>query len=534
MNLSTLAEDNVRKFGEYEYLHYEGRWYTNVEVNRLANRLGNALKRLGVKRGDRVGTQIYNCPQVLMAFQGVMKIGAVMVPMNPGARGDEAAHLYRDSGIKVLITGNDYMPVVNGARPTAPDLAHIILIDKEGVPGTLYFDKIVADCPDQLAIEEMDNDDDAAMIYTAGTTGLPKGVVHTHFGLYYTLLGFVETLEIITPARAKATISVKDVNLDKMVVKDMDVIGLDVSSVCLLVLPLCHIYGMMQMFLKFYTGDKLIVLRRFDPVEVFKCMEEFKVTNLDGVPTMWVMLYNHPDIDKYDLSHQKYCSCGGAPMPIELLKAWKEKFGIQISEGWGMSELASYGTSMFARPYKYGSVGVLMQKASQIKIFDDNDREVPTGQWGEVVFKGFNVMKGYWNLPEETAKTIKNGWLHTGDIGYLDKEGYLFLTGRKKDLIIRGGENVFPSDVENVLYTNTKVMECAVIGVPDKVFGEEIKAFVVLKPGESATEKDLIDFCKPHLPTFKQPKSVVFQEALPKSAVGKILKKELRKLFKQD
>jgi long-chain acyl-CoA synthetase len=175
-----------------------------------------------------------------------------------------------------------------------------------------------------------------------------------------------------------------------------------------------------------------------------------------------------------------------------------------------------------------------MQKAAQMKIFDDNDREVPTGEWGEVVFKGFNVMKGYWNLPEETAKTIRNGWLHTGDIGYIDEDGYLFITGRKKDLIIRGGENVFPSDVENVLYSNTKVMDCAVIGVPDKVYGEEIKAFVVLKPGETATEQELIDFCKPHLPTFKQPKSVVFKESLPKSSVGKILKKDLRSLFKKD
>ncbi|MCX5997620.1 MAG: AMP-binding protein [Chloroflexi bacterium] len=534
MNLATLAEDNVLKFGEYEYLHYEGRWYTNVEMNRISNRLGNALKKLGVTKGDRVGTQVYNCPQVLQAFQAVLKIGAVMVPMNPSARGEEATHLYRDSGIKVLITSSDYMPVIDGARKNAPDLANIVLIDKDGVPGTLYFDKLIAGCPDQLHIEEMDNDDNAAIIYTAGTTGLPKGVIHSHFGLYYTLLGFVETLETIIPARVKANTTVKNVNTGEIMVKDIDVIGLELSNVCLLVLPLCHIYGMMQMFLKFYTGDKLVILKRFDPMEVFKTMEKFKVSSLDGVPTMWVMLYNHPDIDKYDLSHQKYCSCGGAPMPLELLKAWKEKFGIQISEGWGMSELASYATSCFGRAYKPGSVGKLMQKASQIKIFDDNDREVPTGQWGEVVFKGFNVMKGYWNLPEETAKTIKNGWLYTGDIGYLDGEGYLFLTGRKKDLIIRGGENIFPSDVENILYKNAKVMECAVIGVPDKVYGEEIKAFVVLKPGENATEQELIDFCKPHLPSFKQPKSVELRESLPKSSVGKILKKELRNLFKKD
>ncbi|MGD0355626.1 MAG: AMP-binding protein [Dehalococcoidia bacterium] len=534
MNLATLAEDNVLKFGEYEYLHYEGRWYTNVEMNLIANRLGNALKKLGVKKGDRVGTQVYNCPQVLQAFQAVLKIGAVIVPMNPGARGEEAAHLYRDSGIKVLITSSDYMPIIDAARKTAPDLANIVLIDKDGVPGTLNFDKLIEGCSEQLTIEEMDNDDNVAMIYTAGTTGLPKGVVHSHFGLYYTLLGFFETLETIVPARFKARMTSVDVNAHKETVQDLDIIGMELNLVCLLILPLCHIYGMMQMFLKYYTADKLIILKKFDPVEVFKCIEKFKVTSLDGVPTMWVMLYNHPDIDKYDLSSQKYFSCGGAPMPLELLKAWKEKFGTRISEGWGMSELASYGTSCFGRAYKPGSVGKLMQKASRIKIVDDAGREMPAGQWGEVVFKGFNVMKGYWNLPEETAKTIKDGWMYTGDLGYLDEDGYLFLTGRKKDLIIRGGENVFPSDVENVLYSNTKVMECAVIGVPDKVYGEEIKAFVVLRPGETATEQELIDFCKPLIPTFKQPKSIGFLQSLPKNAVGKVLNKELRKLAEAD
>ncbi|TFG89894.1 MAG: hypothetical protein E4H15_08570, partial [Syntrophobacterales bacterium] len=525
MNLATLAEDNVLRFGEYEYAHYEGRWYTNVQMGRIANQLGNALKKLGVKKGDRVGTHVYNCPQVLQAFQAVLKIGAVMVPMNPGVRGEEAVHLYRDSGVKILITGSDYMEVVDSARPSAPDLTDIILIDKDDVPGTLYFDTVIADCSDQLTIEEMENDDNAAMIYTAGTTGLAKGVVHSHFGLYYTLLGFMEILQTIVPARVTARTVIHDVNLGEEVIQDINLIGLETGNVCLLVLPLCHIYGMMQMFLKFYTGDKLVILKKFDPVEVFKCFERFKVNNLDGVPTMWVMLYNHPDIDKYDLSSQKYCSCGGAPMPLELLKAWKEKFGIQISEGWGMSELASYATSCFGRPYKPGSVGQLMQKASKISIFDEKDQPVPTGEIGEVVFKGFTVMKGYWNLPEETAKTIRNGWLHTGDIGYLDEDGDLFLTGRLKDLIIRGGENIYPLDVENVLYSHEKVMECAVIGVPHDVYGEEVKAFVALKPGQEAAEQELLDFCKPHLPHFKQPKWIEFRESLPKSAVGKILKK---------
>jgi long-chain acyl-CoA synthetase len=249
---------------------------------------------------------------------------------------------------------------------------------------------------------------------------------------------------------------------------------------------------------------------------------------------MWAMLFNHPDRDKYDLSTLKYCSCGGAPMPLELLKLWKEKYGLQVFEGWGMSELASFGTTTFGRPYRPGSSGQLMQKASQLKIFDDNDNELPTGQVGEVVFKGFGVMKCYWNLPGDTAKTLRNGWMHTGDLGYVDEDGYLFITGRKKDMIIRGGENVFPTEVENVLYKTGKVLECSVIGIPHEVYGEEICAYVVLKPDEKATAKELIDFCKPQLPTFKQPKTIVFKESLPKSGVGKILKKELRDMWEKE
>lgn len=526
MNLARLVEDNINRYGEYCYIHYEGRWYTNVEMKLAANRLGNALKSLGIKKGDRVGAQLFNCPEIIQLFQAVLKIGAVIVPISPGTRAGEAAHIYADSGIKALITHSEYLPAVQVARQKAPELKTVVLMDKDSVPDTLSFDALVSGCSDQLDTEETDNDDVASLIYTSGTTGLPKGVIHSHFSIYYSILGLYEFMEDNAGVSLKCGLS----KAGRTQMQDIEVFGLRKQRTTILVLPLCHVYGMGSMLYQYYMGDKLILLKKWNTSEVLRSIEKYRVTDMEGVPAMWRMLLNDSDTEKYDLSSLTNIGCGGAPLPLELIKEWKQKYGVQIYEGWGMSENFSMGTTMpMGRPYKYGSCGVNLLKGSALKIFDDNAQELPVGAWGEVVFKGPSVMKGYWNLPVETANTIKNGWLHTGDIGYLDEEGNLFLTDRKKDMIIRGGENVFPADVENVLYEHPKVMECGVIGIPDKIYGEEIKAFVSLKLGQSCTEQELLEFCKAKLPTFKQPKSIEFQESLPKSDIGKILKKELRK-----
>jgi len=528
LNAARLAEDNIKKFGEYNYLNFEGRWFTNVEMIRSANRLGNALKQLGVKKGDRVGTQLTNCPQVIQIFVATMKIGAVVVPLNPSARPEEASYLYEDSGIKVLITGKDYLTRVNQVRGKIPQLEHVILTDEEA-PDTLFFDSIIQECPEALETEETDNDDVPVLVYTAGTTGKPKGVMYTHFGLYYSALGTYEMFEQGMGINFTSTYREHDPIAGKYCQKTKSFYGLDRQRVILLSLPLCHSYGIGLMMMEFAAGASIVLLKRWDVVEVLKAVEKYKVTDMEGVPAMWVMMLNYPDADQYNLSSLKYPGCGGAPMPLEVLKGWKKKYKTTINEGWGMTELGAFGaTTPFGETPKLGSVGKCMQKACTIKIIDDNNQEVSQGEWGEVVFKGPVVMKGYWNKPGETTKTVKNGWLHTGDIGYLDDEGYLYITDRKKDLIIRGGENIYPTEVEEVLYTHPQVMEAAVIGVPDELYGEEIKAFVALKPGESATEAEIITFCKDRLPTYKTPKSIEFKESLPKSEVGKILRKELR------
>jgi long-chain acyl-CoA synthetase len=245
---------------------------------------------------------------------------------------------------------------------------------------------------------------------------------------------------------------------------------------------------------------------------------------------MYIQLLNHPNADKYDLSSLQVCICGSAPMPLEVARQWKAKYGIDIWEGYGLSEATTVNCGNIAagKEPRYGSIGKCYQKCNTIAIFGPDDCELPAGETGEIVIKGPCVMKGYWNKPRETAEAIRNGWLHTGDVGHKDEDGYIYITDRKKDLIIRGGENVYPKEVENVLHRHPQVLECGVVGIPDSTYGEEVMAFIVLKTAGSATEEELIDFCRKQLPAFKRPKTIQFMDSLPKSSVGKILRRELR------
>jgi len=244
---------------------------------------------------------------------------------------------------------------------------------------------------------------------------------------------------------------------------------------------------------------------------------------------MYIQMLNLPGASGYNLSSLRVCICGSAPMPLEIARQWKEKYGLDIWEGYGLSEASTVNCGNIAgRSPKYGSIGLCYQKCNTIKVFDEEGLELPAGATGEIVIRGSGVMKGYWNKPQETAAALRGGWLHTGDIGHMDEEGYLYITDRKKDLIIRGGENVYPKEVEDVLHRHPMVLEAGVIGVPDPVYGEEVKAFVVLKVAGSISGKELQDFCAGHLPSFKRPKSIRFMDSLPKSAVGKILRRELR------
>ena len=532
MNIGRLADDNILRFGEYDFVYFNGKWHTNIEMNRNTNRLGNALKKLGVKKGDRVGVQTLNCTELIQTFFATFKIGATLVPVNPSLKVSDLAYIYSDAGFSVLVTQPEYTDTVKAARWDVKGLQHVIVTGAEAREGCLSYDELIGRESDQLAIVETDNDDTAVMIYTAGTTGNPKGVMLSHYNWYTHVTGYYDVvlldawgLSVRGPIREQDGGQVKKEQVG-------EIFGVSRERVSLITLPLFHGYGVFALNLEFLTGGKLVVINRWDPEEAMKCIEKYKVTDFRGVPTMYIQILNHPSITKYDLSSLKTCICGAAPMPLEVARQWREKFGINIWEGYGLSEATTVNCGNIAgrRPPKYGSIGKCYQKCNTMKIFDDNDQELPTGQTGEIVIKGPGVMKGYWNKPQETAAAIRNGWLHTGDVGHMDEDGYIYITDRKKDLIIRGGENIYPKEIENILYMHPEVLEAGVIGVPDPVYGEAVKAFVALKTPGAISEEELLAFCKEQLPAYKRPKSIQFLESLPKSAVGKILRRELRNI----
>jgi long-chain acyl-CoA synthetase len=534
MNIGRLAEDNIQRFGEYPFVHFAGQWHTNVAMNRRANQLGNALKNLGVRNGDRVGVQLLNSTQLMHAFFAVFKIGAVLVPVNPSLRVSDLAYLYADAGMVALIGHTDYLDAIRAARRQAPQLKHLILTGGAIADEALGFDSLIEQASDQLTTEETDNDDTAVLIYTAGTTGEPKGVMLTHYNWYTHVTGYYDQVLLDSWGVAvQCSLQERSGSSGTSEESRTEVFGVSRNRTSLITLPLFHGYGVFALNLEFLTGGKLVLLERWDAQEAMRRIDQFKITEFRGVPTMYIQVLNHPEVDRYDLSSLKTCICGAAPMPLEVARLWQEKFGVHIWEGYGLSEATTVncGNIALRRPPKYGSVGTCYQKCNTIKIFDENDREREPGQLGEIVIKGPAVMKGYWNKPVETAETLRNGWLHTGDVGYMDEEGYLYVTDRKKDLIIRGGENVYPKEVENVLYQHPQVLEAGVIGIADPVYGESVKAFISLKTPGGATAEELIAFCKTHLPSFKRPTSIQFVDALPKSAVGKILRRKLREII---
>ena len=501
MNLAKLAEDRVKEQGERASLIFEDREITNVEMVRVARKLGRALQDLGVRKGDRVILQMANCPEVLQGFQAVWRIGAVVVPINYLVGEAETAYIYEDSGAKVVISSLAFLPKIRAARAKAPSLETVILIDPEVPEGTLSYRQIVERSPEELDVVETVDDELAALIYTAGTTGRPKGVMHSHFSLY-------------SNARMQ-----------------YESIPLSDGLTTIMVLPLCHSFGIATLNQGlFRRGGKAVLLNSFQAETILASIQKYRANTMAGVPTMYVFMLLYPEPRKYDLSSMKYWISGAAPLALETWKKFKEVYGFEIIEGWGLTEAgANNSVNPFEGLRKVGSIGLPM-KGTEVRIVDPEENMLPPGKEGEIVIRGPMLMKGYWKKPEETAEVLKDGWLHTGDIGYMDEDGYFWITDRKKDLIIKAGENISPRVIEEVLFGHLKVSEAAVIGIKDGVYGEDIKAFVILKPGQNATPTEIIEYCRTKLSSFLVPKEVVFNKALPKNLVGKVLKKELRKL----
>ncbi len=501
MNLAGITEQKVKEEGKRVILIYEGKEMTNVEMNQASRRLARALKDLGVKRGDRVILQMPNCPEVLQAFGAIWRIGAVAVPINYLVGDEETAYIYQDSGAKVVISSSIFLSKIQAGKAKAPSLETVILTDREVPQGFLSYPHLLEKKPEETEVVNMDADELAALVYTAGTTGRPKGVMHTHLSLYENARMQHESLTLPDGLTA------------------------------VFVLPLCHSYGIASINLGlFRKSGKAILLNSFNVEAIFSAIEKYRADTMAGVPTMYVYMLLFPEAKKYDLTSMKYWFCGSAPLALETFNRFKETFGFEIVEGWGLTEAgANNTTNPLEGAKKVGSIGVPM-KGTEIRVVDNAGNPLPAGREGEIMIRGPMLMKGYWNKPEETAQVLRDGWLHTGDIGYKDEDGYFWITERKKDLIIKAGENISPRTIEEVLFGHPKVSEAAVIGMKDDLYGENIKAFVVLKPGEEATAEEIVEHCRKKLTNFLLPKEVVFLNALPKNLVGKVLKKELRML----
>lgn len=502
MNIAKLRELKVMDEPEQMSIICGARELTNYQFLSEARKLVTVLKDLGVKRGDRVIVQMPNSIEVLQSFGAIWRLGGVVVPVNYMMKDDEIASIYEDSGAKVVISVKDFLPKISAGQARAPHVKTVILVNDDVPDGMYSFHALTDSAPETKEIVETDDDDLAALIYTAGTTGQSKGVMLTHGSLY-----------------ANSRMSYETTRMPH-----------GMTNVA--VLPLCHAYGIaVANSGLFYQRTKSIILNTFDLETIFASIDKYDAKLVALVPTMYVFMLMYTNPNNHDLSRVKYWMCGSAPLAQATWNQFHERFGGKIIEGWGLSESGASGSAnpCDGRPVKVGSIGMPF-KGMEMGIMDEGGKLLGDNASGEIVLKGPSMMKGYWNKPEETAKVIIDGWLHTGDVGHRDEDGYYWITDRKKDLIIKGGENISPRTIEEALYAHQKVAEASVVAMHDDVYGENIRAFVALKPGQAATVEEIMEHCKTKLSSFFLPKKIVFMDALPKNLMGKILKKELRNL----
>ena len=518
-SLSDLSRYNCSRFGPYMAVIFEDgqevRKYTNFDIAREAAQLAVGLQSLGIEKGDRVIVMMVNSIEVVNAYQAIARAGGIIIPVMPLLKGPEVRYIAENSGAKAIFASPILVPLLQPALTNIPTMQHMIVtgnpeILKEqlaasnaGNPQMHAYRDIVARGVEgadhflEPGNVEVSPDDMAVILYTSGTTGRPKGVVLSHRSLI---------------ANAAAATG------EERNSRDMEI--------NLAVLPLAHAYGILASNVFFLRGLTIIAHPRFEPTAVLAAIERYSIAAFAGVPAMFVALLYTPDADKYDTSSLLSCVSGSAPLPVAILEAFEQKFGCTISEGYGLSEASAALTSSGdATQRKPGSVGVPLPGV-ELLVVDENDRPVPAGEIGEVIARGPNIMQSYYNMPEETAKALRNGWLYTGDMGRLDEDGYLYIVERKKDLIIRGGFNVYPRDVEEVLNTHPAVIESAVIGVPSERMGEEVKAYVVTY--EPVDAETLMAYCRQSLANYKTPSQIEFIHSLPRNPVGKVDKKALR------
>jgi acyl-CoA synthetase (AMP-forming)/AMP-acid ligase II len=487
---------------------YEGARLTYREFNNRINRFANALLKLGCTRGDRICIIGDNCLKYMEVYFGAAKIGMSVTPLNVRLGDDELVWVVNDSEATLFAVADAYEDRITKLKGRFTNIKSWISLDNpvdgfSGYEDLLNKSSDAEPDPDKYDVQETDL---AILMYTGGTTGLPKGVMISH-----------------RQATILAIACVLSLNLSQA------------DSTCY-VLPIFHvsfwpILGILT------AGGKVCINRHPNLDKILQLIQDEKCTHLNLVPTIYGWLVDYPNTDKYDLSSLRILTYAGSPMPVEVLKKCIRKFGNKFKQVYGATEVApiswleSRDHHLEGEKSKYLSSAGKETMFGRIKIVNDDDVTLGPGEKGEVCIKGKHVMLGYWKNPDLMEKVMKGGWYHTSDIGYLDEEGYLFLTDRKADMIISGGENVYPAEVENVIYQHPAVFECSVVSAPDAKWGEIVQAVVVLKPGQKATEQEIIEHCKKTLAGYKCPKAVAFWDAIPKTVVGKIIKKDIKAKF---
>jgi long-chain acyl-CoA synthetase len=511
MNLAQLAESTIERIGEAKSLVFDGREYTNVELFDLSCRLHTAFSGLGMKRASNIVLFLMNHPLVYPIIGGIFRTGGTAIPVMFLLSPSEISYILTDSQAEGIVTD---LLNLHKIREAARGLDHIHWIivlggvsNPEASPPEYGLESFLKEAKTQN-LPAIAGSDVAIMMYTSGTTGKPKGVMLTHDNLY---------------AQALAGQEASELN------------GWEGPYISMSAMPMAHIFGVGVMVSGYLIPKEIIdagsygvQMAWFETEQFMALIQQYRCNVMPAVPTMLSLILNHPKVDQYDLSSLKEVVCGASHLPEEVARAFSKRYGCRVREIYGLTEAAGLGSAnRRSRPYKPGSAGQAYYNI-ELKVFDAKDNSLPPGEKGEIVLKGPAVMKGYFNLPDKTAEAMKSGWLHTGDIGYLDQEGYLFVTDRVKDMIIRGGENIYPAQLEDILYQYPGVAEAAIVGTPDPVYGENIVAFVVPSPGAALSKEGIIDFMKTQTSSFKVPSKIYILEGLPKTPVGKILKRELR------
>lgn len=516
-----------KKYPDKTAMHFLGRDVSFTEFRESALKFAAYLQKLGVEKGDRVAIMLPNCPQSAIAYYGILYAGGIIVQTNPLYTERELQYQLADSGAKVIIGLDLLFPrIVKGRKDTA--IEHIIITGiKDYLPFPknimypfiqkkenklsvsiehrgqyhLYTEIMKSTKPSPVYVP-YEQGDIALLQYTGGTTGPPKGVQLTHQNL-------ISNTEMCSAWLYQTE---------------------EGQETIMGVLPFFHVYGMTTVLVfAVMKGHKMVLLPKFDFKAALKEIEKQKPTLFPGAPTIYIGLLNHPDLAKYDLSSIKACISGSATLPIEVKEKFEEVTGGKLVEGYGLTETSPVAMANFVWDglEKRGSVGVPWPDTDAVILGPGGTEPLPAGEIGEIAIKGPQVMSGYWNRPDDTLETFRGGWLLTGDLGYMDEDGYFYIVDRKKDMIIASGFNVYPREIEEVLYEHPAVLECIVAGVPDPYRGETVKAYIVLKEGHSVTEAELNEYCRKHLAAFKVPRQYDFREELPKTAVGKILRRAL-------